>query len=293
MEVRPGEEGGLVGCGCGRSPDGARRHPGRARRVRVPRTDGNGGETPPLQACPPRMSLLLYPGDGGWARPDRPEGLMGANKPQRELPRPAPRLYVRVSRAEDQSNIAHDLDSMLGDVDVAAVLLRLPAGGERAMIEHAKVIAPVVQSKGIALILDGHPELVARAGADGAHMTGFDAFAAALDILKPARIAGAGGLKTRHDAMLAGEKGADYVMFGEPEPDGRRPSFAAIVERVVWWAELFEPPCVGFAGDLDEVAGLAAAGADFVAVDMLPAGACGTSLAKVAERLRAEPIRCG
>ena len=53
-------------------------------------------------------------------------------------------------------------------------------------------------------------------------------------------------------------------MFGEPD-DGQRPSFEAIVERVDWWAEVFEIPCVGYAASSDEVGPLAAAGADFVA----------------------------
>ena len=48
-------------------------------------------------------------------------------------------------------------------------------------------------------------------------LTGIDAFDGALEQLKPERIAGAGGLATRHDAMLAAEAGADYVMFGEPD----------------------------------------------------------------------------
>jgi thiamine-phosphate pyrophosphorylase len=115
-------------------------------------------------------------------------------------------------------------------------------------------------------MLDGHPEIVARAGADGAHLAGIGAFTAALATLKPARIAGCGALATRHDAMLAAEAGADYVMFGEPDRSGRRPSFDAITERVAWWAEVFEVPCVGFAAALDEVGPLAAAGADFVAL---------------------------
>ena len=65
--------------------------------------------------------------------------------------------------------------------------------------------------------------------------------------LKPDRIAGVGGLATRHDSMAAGEAGADYVLFGEPDARGQRPSPEAIAERLQWWAELFEPPCVGFA----------------------------------------------
>ena len=40
--------------------------------------------------------------------------------------------------------------------------------------------------------------------------------------------------------MLAAEAGADYVMFGEPDENGARPAFAAVEERVAWWAEVFE-----------------------------------------------------
>jgi len=187
-----------------------------------------------------------------------------ANAPQKQSPRPAPRLYLVAPRVNDPADLAQKFDRILGTADVAAVLLRLPQDGERALIDYAKIIVPAVQAKGVALLLDGHAELVARAGADGAHLTGVEALIEALDTLKPQWIGGAGGLHTRHDAMLAGERGADYVMFGEPA--ARRPPFAAIVERVAWWAELFELPCVAYAEDLDEVATLAATGADFVAL---------------------------
>ena len=66
--------------------------------------------------------------------------------------------------------------------------------------------------------------------------------------------------------MAAGELGADYVLFGEPDVKGERPSMEAIAERLQWWDELFEPPCVGFAASLAEAAAFAAAGADFVLV---------------------------
>jgi thiamine-phosphate pyrophosphorylase len=149
---------------------------------------------------------------------------------------------------------------------VAAVLLRLEQAGERELTNRVKALANVVQAAGAALVLDGHPELAGRSGADGAHLTGLEAFTAAVDSLKPARIAGCGGLHNRDDAMAAGERGADYVMFGEPEPDGSRPSFGAILDRVGWWADLFEVPCVAYAATLDEVGPLAATGVDFVAI---------------------------
>ena len=57
-------------------------------------------------------------------------------------------------------------------------------------------------------------------------------------------------------------RGADYVMFG----DNVRPSLDAVIERVSWWADVFEVPCVAYATALDEIAPLVEAGADFVAV---------------------------
>ena len=88
----------------------------------------------------------------------------------------------------------------------------------------------------------------------------------ALPSRKPDRIAGVGGLATRHGSMAAGELGADYVLFGEPDASGQRPSVEAIAERLQWWDELFEPPCIGFAVSREEAFEFASAGADFVLV---------------------------
>jgi thiamine-phosphate pyrophosphorylase len=55
-------------------------------------------------------------------------------------------------------------------------------------------------------------------------------------------------------------------MFGDADATGRRPSLEAVAERVAWWSELFEIPCVGVALALDEVEVLARAGADFIAL---------------------------
>ncbi len=181
-------------------------------------------------------------------------------------PRPAPRLYLATPEVDDPSQLAASLPDLLAAADVAAVLMRLKPTDQRTMISRVKTLAPMVQNAGAALLLDGHVELVARAGADGAHVTGLAALEDALPSLKPDRIAGVGGLATRHDSMAAGEVGADYVLFGEPDSNGQRPSTEAIAERLQWWDELFEPPCVGFAVSREEAAEFAAAGADFVLV---------------------------
>ncbi|MEH2566335.1 thiamine phosphate synthase [Bradyrhizobium sp. AZCC 2289] len=181
-------------------------------------------------------------------------------------PRPVPRLYLATPEIDDPSQLAAGLSGLLAAADVAAVLLRLKQTDQRTLISRIKTLAPVVQDGGAALLLDGHVELVARAGADGAHLTGIAAMEDALPSLKPDRIAGVGGLTTRHDSMAAGEAGADYVLFGEPDARGQRPSVEAIAERLQWWAELFEPPCVGFAASREEAGEFAAAGADFILV---------------------------
>jgi thiamine-phosphate pyrophosphorylase len=146
------------------------------------------------------------------------------------------------------------------------VLLRLATADESALTSRAKAIAAIVQRRDVALLLDGHTEIVGRVGADGAHLSGTEAFAAALALLKPDRIAGAGGLRSRHDAMLAAETGADYVMFGEPDRADRRLPFAVVLEHLTWWADLLEMPCIGYAASQDEVGPLAQTGADFVAL---------------------------
>jgi thiamine-phosphate pyrophosphorylase len=206
--------------------------------------------------------------------------------------RPAARLYLVIP--QHLAGHADLLAQTLGAADVAAVLLPLPQADQRRQIDQVKAVAPAVQERGVALLLAGHPDLAAPTGADGAHLHGIEALTAALPTLKPARIAGCGGLATRHDAMLAGEAGTDYVMFGEPEPSGHRPSFDAIIERVAWWAQLFEIPCVGFAASLDEVDPLAGAGADFVAVGdwvFADGRGCAAAVADAAQRLAvAEPV---
>ena len=181
-------------------------------------------------------------------------------------PRPAPRLYLATPEVDDPTQLVASLPGLLAAADVAAVLVRLKPTDQRTMISRVKALAPVIQDAGAALLIDGYAELVARGGADGAHLNDIATLEDALPSLKPDRIAGVGGLVTRHDSMAAGESGADYVLFGEPDAHGQRPATEAIAERLQWWDELFEPPCVGFAVSREEAAEFAAAGADFVLV---------------------------
>ena len=207
-------------------------------------------------------------------------------RPKQAEARPAPRLYLLTPPIADAPAFVPSLVATLAASDVAAVLLRLTDADERTLINRAKAIAPLVQDKGAALLIEVCVDLVVRAGADGVHVRGMTAFDEAIERLKPERIVGVGGLATRHDSMVAAEAGADYLMFGEPDERGVRPAFEAIEERIAWWAELFEIPCIGYAASIGEIAPLVTAGADFVALgDWLWRDAPGV-IKRVAEQLR-------
>jgi thiamine-phosphate pyrophosphorylase len=152
------------------------------------------------------------------------------------------------------------LAAALAAGDVASVLARAARGAElKPIVARLSEIAAAGEA---ALLIEGDPRIAARLGADGVHVEGVEAVAEAVASSKGERIVGAGGLRLRDDAMTAAEAGADYVMFGEPGSGDE----AQTLERVRWWAEIFQTPCVAYAAHLEDIAPLAAAGADFIAV---------------------------
>jgi thiamine-phosphate pyrophosphorylase len=175
-----------------------------------------------------------------------------------------PRLYLITPLVHDGAAFGPVLEAALGGGDVACVLVRTAPMEANARHRTIGLLVGAAQKHGVACLVEGEGETAQGTGADGVHLPAPDAgLTAALATLKPAHIVGVGGLTTRDAAMTAGEAGVDYLMFGGP--DSPEPH-AAIVERVAWWAEIFNVPCVGYAKCLEDVADLVAAGADFVAL---------------------------
>src|SRR4051794_9329256 len=117
-------------------------------------------------------------------------------RPKKAEPRPQPRLYLVTPPVEDAAALAPMLADALEAGDVAAVLLRLAPGDERTQINRAKALSGIVQDRNVALLLEGHIDLIAKSGADGAHVSGLGEFNDALRI-KSDRIVGAGRLESR------------------------------------------------------------------------------------------------
>jgi thiamine-phosphate pyrophosphorylase len=188
------------------------------------------------------------------------------------MPEPIARLYLVSPIVADAGAFAPLLAGACEAGDVAAVLLRLGGGAdERTLLKQIKLLAPVPQERGAAALVSTEGDsdlaaLVTRGGADGAHLPAPSGDVRALRERLRDRLVGAGGLRSKDDAMSAGEAGVDYVMFGEPRPDGSTPPLDAVVERSAWWAEIFVTPCVAFAPTLEAVAPLARTGAEFVAL---------------------------
>ncbi len=176
------------------------------------------------------------------------------------------RLVLVTPAVEDAVTFAPKLEAACKAGDIAAVILNLSTDDEVVALSTIRIIASHLQSSGAALLLAGMPALVEPAGADGVHFSDPEQLLATRTKLAAGKLCGVGGLPSRHNAMVASESGADYVMFGEPDAAGKRPGFAALVERVSWWSEIFQLPCVAFAASLDEVPKLAGARADFVAL---------------------------
>ena len=182
-----------------------------------------------------------------------------------------PRLYLLSPLIGSADAFVDQLAEACEAAEIPAVLLRLAPADERTLTKSIKALAPIAQERGAAVLVDIPADqdaalIAARGGADGVHSGDLTGVKSLRERLRDGRMLGIGQLRTKHDAMSAGEAGADYVMFGEPRPDGYVPPLDQIAERAEWWAEIFETPCVAFAAQLDHLPELARTGAEFVAL---------------------------
>lgn len=199
------------------------------------------------------------------------------------------RLILVTPKLDDAVDFAPRLEAACRAGDVAAVILNLSTDDEVMALSAIRIVSTHLQDTGAVLMLANLPGLVEAANADGAHFTDLDQLQVTRTKLAPGRLTGVAGLHSRHDAMVASESGVDFVMFGEPDANGKRPGLSALEERVSWWAEIFQLPCVAYAGSLEEVARLADARADFIALGdfVWSAGAKAAEIvAKATERVR-------
>ncbi len=179
------------------------------------------------------------------------------------------RLYLVTPPAFEPAAFAEQLKAALGAGDVGALQLRLKGVSDDTVRRAYAAIAPVAQAGGVAVIVNDRPDLAAELGADGVHIGQEDAdYATARRLVGANATVGVTCHDSRHLAMEAAERGADYVAFGAFFPTTTKEAkTAAPVEILEWWSEIFEIPCVAIGGiTVLNCAPLVRAGADFLAV---------------------------
>ena len=180
------------------------------------------------------------------------------------------RLYlITPPRIDDLAGFGHLLAGALDAGDVAALQIRLKDMPDEIIAAAVDVLSPIAQARGVAMILNDRPDLAARLGCDGVHVGQSDMpYAQARKLMGPAAMIGVTCHDSRHLAMEAAEAGADYVAFGAFFPTATKDATTqAEPEILTIWQEAMETPCVAIGGITAENArGLAAAGADFLAV---------------------------
>lgn len=185
-------------------------------------------------------------------------------------PRPACQLYlITPPTIADLDAFARDLDAALGAGEVAAVQIRLkPASDDEIRAAVAK-LKPVCHAHGVVVLLNDRPDLARATGCDGVHVGQEDtSVAEARRMLGEDAMIGATCHDSRHLAMEAAEAGADYVAFGAFfATDTKQTTHRPEIDILTIWQETMETPCVAIGGiTVENVASVAAAGADFVAV---------------------------
>lgn len=152
--------------------------------------------------------------------------------------------------------------------DVASIIL--PANGmdEASYQAFAERIVPIAQAAGVAAIIVDDTRIAGRVKADGIHIEGGKAaLAEAIESFQAKMAVGAGGVKSRDDALELGEERPDYVFFGRFGYDNRPEAHQRNLSLGSWWAEMIEIPGIVMAGsDLASIETVAATGADFVAL---------------------------
>ena len=178
------------------------------------------------------------------------------------------RLVLIAPDRESDDALADAVSSALSGGDVASLILPPYGLDEGAFQKRAERLTRLAQDKGVAVMIVDDTRIAGRVGADGVHLEEARAsIAETIERFDGKLMFGAGGAKTRHDALELGEARPDYIFFGKigfdnkPDPHPRNLSLGE------WWSEMVALPCVVMGGTaLESVEAVAATRADFVAL---------------------------
>ena len=170
-----------------------------------------------------------------------------------------PRLYVIGPSAREPASL---IDMLAGVLDcVQPVGFLLPAGVHKDQ-ENLKKLRNLCREHATAFFVRDDPGLAAELDADGLHLSATDNVKAIRQALSSDKILGVDVRLSRHDAMVGGEDGADFVAIGQPG----QPLDDETLNFITWWRAFVVLPSLAYAESTEAAARLAAVGADFIGV---------------------------
>ena len=137
--------------------------------------------------------------------------------------------------------------------------MQLAHGGNSALVVDCSALEGGLNEQ--------HLDFVHRSGADGVHILANEQhYQMVRTALGENAIVGADCKMSRHDAMVLGEIGAQYIAVSSHrranETDRKQE-----LEMIRWWTEIFTPPLLAWDPETLETAGeQAQSGADFIAI---------------------------
>ena len=180
---------------------------------------------------------------------------------------PFARLCLVTPPLFDAEDFAPVLDAALASGAVTSLIILTEGLAPDTRLAAAERLVAVAQANAVAALLTDE-SLIARSGADGLHVTGGIAdLRRAVETWRPDRIVGAGGIHSRHEAMLLAETECDYLFFGRFDGDDGPMIHDKTLDLAAWWSALFEIPAIVMGGtSIDCLAEAAAARIEFVAL---------------------------
>ncbi|WP_244497708.1 thiamine phosphate synthase [Aureimonas sp. AU40] len=157
-----------------------------------------------------------------------------------------PRLVLATTLLPDGEPGLERLREAFAGGDIASVLID-PAGREVAAFQDfCEAVVPLVQESGAAAIVVEDTRCAGRVKADGFHAPEgtIEALGEAMARFSPRLIVGASGFNTRHEALEAGERMPDYILFGKLGADGEAEPHRRNLDLAEWWASIVELPCI-------------------------------------------------
>ena len=177
------------------------------------------------------------------------------------------RLYLSLNADHSPAELSGLLNDALHTGAIAAVLYSSNSTQEDPDLMQGLMAQAL--SHEAAFIIADDISLAQNSAADGVHLLqGTELFDTAKKTLNSDSIIGVSSALNRHDAMLTGETGADYILFdANIAPSNPDTDTQTLKNLISWWTEMFEIPGVTFAdADIEKNRALINAGVDFLCV---------------------------